>query len=72
MDLDWLEDLKAAYSKPANTRFAQAIELILVDLDSVRSDASNPTITIGKVATRRFNPREKSSLLLVCLQGIQA
>ncbi len=38
-DLDWLEDLKAANNKPANTRFAQAIEWIFEDLDSVNSDA---------------------------------
>ena len=40
--------------------------------DSVKSDASNPTKTIGKVAMRRFNPKEKSPLILFFVQGFQA
>jgi hypothetical protein len=71
-DLDWLEDLKATYNKPANMRFAHAIELIFADRDSVKSDASNPTKIIGKVATIRFIPSEKFSVLLVFVQGFQA
>ena len=53
-------------------RFAQAIELIFADLDSVKSDRINPSKIIGKVATIRCNPREKSSLLLVLVNGFQA
>ena len=49
--MDWREDLKAAYSNPANIRFAQAIESMFADLDSAKSEAINPTNTIGRVAT---------------------
>jgi len=71
-DLDWLENLKTPYNKQAKTRFAQAIESIFEDLDSTPSDASNPMTTMGKVAIRRFSPREKSSLFLYDVNGFHA
>ena len=71
-DFDWREDLKAAYNNPANTRFAQAIELMFADLDSAKSEAINPTNTIGRVATIRLSPNEKFSLFLDCVHGVQA
>ena len=70
--MDWREDLKAAYSNPANIRFAQAIESMFVDLDSAKSEAINPTSTIGRVATIRLSPNKKLSLFLDCVHGIQA
>ena len=34
------------------------IEFILANLESVKSEKNNPTIIIGRVATKRFNPKK--------------
>ena len=71
------------WSKTRNTEnFSLGLNLIVATLpivlvgllvsDLAKSDTSNPTKTIGKVATMRFNPREKFSVFLVFDQGFQA
>ena len=57
-DFDWAEDLKTTYNKTANIRLVQAIEFVLANLDSVKSEKNNPRIMIGRVATNRFNPKK--------------
>ena len=54
-DFDWVEILKTAYNKTANKRFVHAIEFVFENLYSVKSEKNNPTIIIGRVATKRFN-----------------